>query len=188
MADIKKPSTPLEQNGVSFYPLTSASQVLVNGDSGERLDDELELITSDITGALGEIDIITNTLNSIDEDISSIDQDITTIKTQVGNVTTQANQLEQQKANKATYFYVNLLASGWSDTAPYKQRVQVNGLLSTDIPFIDCRASGGTSDAIKMKEAWGYVDYISTDNGYIEAECWQNVPTVNIGVRLTVYR
>lgn len=37
MADIKKPTRPLEQNGVEFYPVTIADQVITDENTNERL-------------------------------------------------------------------------------------------------------------------------------------------------------
>lgn len=91
------------------------------------------------------------------------------------------------KAETATY-KGTFLSSGWSSSAPYTQSITVDGVLSTDYPFVDIDLSS-VSDAAGVIEAWKQVGRctVSADNTVI-AYCYEKAPAVDIPIVFKVVR
>lgn len=92
------------------------------------------------------------------------------------------------EVSRPKIYTATLLASGWSNQAPYTQTVNISGILPTDTPIIDVVLSSTTSTAISQLESWGYVSQIETRNGSIFAVCLEEKPTVNIPIQLKLIR
>ena len=80
------------------------------------------------------------------------------------------------------------LSSGWSSSAPYTQAITVEGVLSTDYPFVDIDLSD-VSDAVSVIEGWKLVGRctVSADNNVI-AYCYEEAPAVDIPIVFKVVR
>lgn len=91
------------------------------------------------------------------------------------------------KAETKTY-KGSLLASGWSESAPFTQTVTIAGMLSTDYPFVDIDLSE-VENAQSVIEAWNMVGRItvSGDNTII-AYCYEEAPAVDIHIVFKVVR
>ncbi len=99
------------------------------------------------------------------------------------NAQTTANEKAVTKTFKGT-----LLASGWSSKAPFTQTVTINGLLSTDYPFVDIDLSE-VSNAQSVIEGWNMVGRVTVDrNNTIIGYCYEEKPTVDIPVVFKVVR
>lgn len=96
-------------------------------------------------------------------------------------------ELDAKKAESETY-KGTFSSSGWSSSAPYTQTITVNGVLSTDYPFVDIDLSE-VSDATAVIEAWKMVGRctVSADNKVI-AYCYEEKPTVAIPIVFKVVR
>ena len=102
------------------------------------------------------------------------------------SVTTQLNS----KATTAQYT-ATLLAANWADVsgnAPFTQTVNVQGILSTDSPFVDVVLSSTTETAKSQLEAFGCLSKIETAAGSITATCLDTKPTIDIPIKLKVIR
>ena len=78
-----------------------------------------------------------------------------------------------------------LSADGWSETAPYEQTVQVEGILETDSPFIECAEDVLTKEEKKLyRKQWDKIDRIVTGNGQITAYCYFEKPTLSLEIRI----
>ena len=95
--------------------------------------------------------------------------------------------LDNDKAETETY-KCTFLATGWSEAAPFTQTVPVDGLLSTDYPFVDIDLSD-IAEAMPVIEGWTLVGRvtISGDNE-VTAYCYEEVPEVDLPVVFKVVR
>ena len=100
-------------------------------------------------------------------------------------VTTELNS----KATTASYT-VTLAASSWVDQGnpPYTQTVNVQGILSTDYPFVDVVLSSTASTAIDQLDAFSCISKIETNNGSITATCLSYKPSIDLPIKLKVVR
>ena len=96
-------------------------------------------------------------------------------------------QAVRNKAVTKTY-KGTFLSSGWSSSAPYTQTITVEGVLSTDYPFVDIDLSD-VSDAVSVIEGWKLVGRctVSADNNVI-AYCYEEAPAVDIPIVFKVVR
>lgn len=94
-----------------------------------------------------------------------------------------ANTKAVTKTYKGTF-----LASGWSEEAPFTQEITVEGILSTDYPFVDIDLSE-VEDATAVIEGWAMVGRctVSADNTVI-AYCYEEAPAVDIPIIFKVVR
>ena len=102
------------------------------------------------------------------------------------SVTTQLNS----KATTAQYT-ATLLAANWTDVsgnAPFTQTVNIQGILSTDSPFVDVVLSSTTETAKSQLEAFGCLSKIETAAGSITATCLDTKPTIDIPIKMKVIR
>lgn len=100
-------------------------------------------------------------------------------------VTTELNS----KATTASYT-VTLAALAWVDqgNSPYTQTVNVQGILSTDYPFVDVVLSSTASTAIEQLDAFSCISKIETNNGSITATCLSYKPSIDLPIKLKVVR
>lgn len=90
---------------------------------------------------------------------------------------------------KTTETYkTTLLVSNWSEYVPFEQVSQVEGLLSTDYPFVDIDLSE-VEDAQNVIDGWNLVGRVTvnSDNSII-AYCYSEKPTVDIPIVFKVVR
>ena len=99
----------------------------------------------------------------------------------------EAVEVANQKATTATY-KGKLLASGWSDTAPFTQTVSIPGILSTDYPFVDIDLSE-EENVLSVIEGWTMVGRMAVvENDAVVAYCYEGKPDVDIPVIFKVVR
>lgn len=113
---------------------------------------------------------------------------------EVGEV---AQELAAHKADNATLNqlgHVNhavltaTLDTSWSGaSAPYTKTITVNGILSTDVPFIDIVMSGTYATDTARQEAWGYIYRAVTANNAITFYATDK-PTVSLPLQIKVVR
>lgn len=102
------------------------------------------------------------------------------------SVTTQLNT----KATTAQYT-ATLLAANWADVsgnAPFTQTVNVQGILSTDSPFVDVVLSSTTETAINQIDAFSCISKIETSDGSLTATCFLYKPSIDVPIKLKVVR
>lgn len=102
------------------------------------------------------------------------------------SVTTQLNS----KATTAQYT-ATLLAANWADVsgnAPFTQTVNVQGILSTDSPFVDVVLSSTTETAINQIDAFSCISKIETLDGSLTATCFSYKPSIDVPIKLKVLR
>lgn len=76
---------------------------------------------------------------------------------------------------------VILTAKEWSYTAPYKQKLYLKGIRDLHTPIITIDSSQNRNEQKAQKKQFSkYVDRATTFNGYIEFECEEAKPTIDI--------
>ncbi|MEG2604355.1 MAG: hypothetical protein RSB91_05430 [Clostridia bacterium] len=84
----------------------------------------------------------------------------------------------------AQVFVAELLAGGWSVSAPYTQSVNVAGVTPAMLPFADVVTAQSAATAQAELEAWGLIGKITTGSGTITATCYEEKPAVTLTVRM----
>lgn len=99
-----------------------------------------------------------------------------------------------ENANPATKVYVDkkhmtaevtLLASDWSESAPYTQTLAVEGILSTDRPHYGVVYSENWE---AEKEAFALVDELDTSDGSVTFTCFEDKPEADLTIQMEVNR
>ena len=88
---------------------------------------------------------------------------------------------------------VTLSAGAWTTTAegglpPYKQKVAVSNILTTDRPHWGVVYSDIEETRLSEKESYGYVDDMETEDGCVTFTCFDKKPTVTLNIQLEVNR
>lgn len=90
---------------------------------------------------------------------------------------------------KRKLFVVTLTANNWGgDTAPYTQRIGIEGILSTDKPHVCLIPSDESEVAIAQEENWGLVSRGVAYDGCIEFICYEEKPVANLTLQIEVNR
>lgn len=74
---------------------------------------------------------------------------------------------------------VNVTNDRWSSSAPFTQRIEVQGIKAVDTPIISHWLLDGVTDATTIKGAWkaySCIDRIDTYDGYIIVTCFRKKP------------
>lgn len=82
--------------------------------------------------------------------------------------------------------YATLLASGWSDTAPYTQTVSVTSILASNVPVVDISYSDDSSLWDDEETAYNYLTKVETADGSIVATCRKTKPETDFTIKLKV--
>lgn len=78
---------------------------------------------------------------------------------------------------------IQVQASRFTTQGPYTQRIDVEGIKSTDVPEISLLIPDGVTDSARVKaikKAWSCVDRIDTYDGYIVISCFVKKPETDI--------
>jgi hypothetical protein len=104
--------------------------------------------------------------------------------------TDAANKGYVREQVSGTYkpFTATLSAAGWSENAPYTQKVNVSGVLQSDRPHVGLVPSDDTDTALAQEESWGYVSRGVTADGSITFTCYEDKPQVDIPLQIEVNR
>ena len=99
----------------------------------------------------------------------------------------KALKTANEKAETKTYKYT-LLASGWSDSAPFAQIATIEGMLSTDYPFVDIDLSE-VENAQAVIEGWNMVGRVTVDSdNTVIGYCYEEAPAIDIPIVFKVVR
>lgn len=88
----------------------------------------------------------------------------------------------------SVYKSVTIPASGWQGDGPYTQDIQLTGILETDNPHYGIVLSGTTDEKLAQKEAFGYVDEMTTADDIVTVTCLEDKPAVDITILIEVNR
>lgn len=81
-------------------------------------------------------------------------------------------------------FTGTLSAGGWSDTAPYMQAVEMDGITEDMSPIVDIVLSDDVDTAKSEQEAWGYITKAVTSDGIITFICNDTAPEVGLNFKV----
>lgn len=77
-------------------------------------------------------------------------------------------------------------AEGWSNTVPYTQTVQVDGITATLNPRIDIIVSDNVAVGKKEEIAFSYFTRVTTGEGILTAYCYETKPNVDLNIMIEV--
>ena len=102
--------------------------------------------------------------------------------------TAVTNALEYVDSKKKSFSCV-LTANGWEgDKAPYKQTVNIEGILGTDRPHWGVVYSSEHSTQLLEKEAFALVDELDTEDGKAVFTCFEDKPANDLNIQMEVHR
>lgn len=90
------------------------------------------------------------------------------------------------KANKKKVYNIVIGTTGWSDTVPYTNTIEVEGILDTDEPTIDLLQSDDIETAKKEIEEFAKIDRVDSLENNIILKCYDEKPTVSLNTRIEV--
>lgn len=98
------------------------------------------------------------------------------------------DRLKEMPVTRKGMLTGTLLSSGWSDSTPYTQKIEVSGIKDGDKPIIGkgTPTSATASNFKALNKAWGMVDDHSIEDGYITFYCYNKKPTVNIPLLIKI--
>lgn len=152
----------------------------INGTNGENGKSAYELaVAQGYTGSEADW------LLSLKAPVPSIDSD--TKHWLIGEEDT--NVIAEGKVDINTdcaVLYTTLLASGWSNTAPYTQTVTVTSISADNMPIVDLKYSDIEDNWDSEEKAFACLTKITTANGSITAVCRKEKPTVDFTIQMRV--
>lgn len=110
-------------------------------------------------------------------------------KPQINNVTLNAgnNTLEALGlATPAIDHNKTLLTSAWSNTVPFVQSVQVDGVTATDTPIVGAVLSSDVSAALAQQAAWSAISRAQTTTNSVTFVCLEEKPAIDIPIQIKV--
>ena len=149
-------------------------QITNNTDGTVSLDDVTAYVQEGDILSADDVNAINKAVNELQTGSDSFQEEITG---RVDDISGTAEALTGE-------VLLTLRASGWSDTAPYTQKVAFTGIKETDIPIYGLRLTGTLSNVTveAQKLAWGYVDRIASGDGAVTAYCYSKKPVTDIVV------
>lgn len=95
-----------------------------------------------------------------------------------------ASKVQSMYDSITSVTYATLPLSGWSNTTPYTQTIEVAEMKEEYSPTISCDLSNIETETEKKQtqKSWGFVDEIEVGNGILIATCKFNKPTININI------
>lgn len=89
---------------------------------------------------------------------------------------------------KRVVFTATIPVSGWSESAPYTNRVSIGGIIASDMPHITPVYSATQAIAISQREAWGFIGYGVAGANAITFTALEDKPAVDIPIQIEVIR
>ncbi len=103
---------------------------------------------------------------------------------QEGNPTDSGLTPEDWKS----YTLEALLSTDWQGEGPYTQQVAVEGLSASHEPLADVVLTGTVDTDRARLQAWGLVGRLWTEEGVLQAVCYDKKPTVELPLKLRIVR
>ena len=108
----------------------------------------------------------------------------------VPNPTENAHAANKEYVDeKRKVFTTTLTVNDWEGaTAPFTQRIGIEGILSTDRPHVGLMPADDIETAMAQEEAWGMVSRGVTADGSVTFTCYEEKPELNLTVQIEVNR
>lgn len=111
--------------------------------------------------------------NAVGDEANTNTYSATKINEKINNLQNQFTQVRQ----------ITLSAIGWSDSAPYSQKVTLDDIKSSYSPLISIDDSQSKADKkSQLKQLNKYVDRVETYDGYLLFQCDERIPTIDINL------
>lgn len=160
-----------------IYPHTSADVVYFN----KRLAPGINSINME--QAMVELNQRVNDMIILNEDMQNQIKDMQDRVTNVKNVLG-----ERITMFSLTSYIAKDKFEPTNKSFPYTQRIQLTGVLETDEVLIGPVQSADYNVAQRQIEAYNCISRIIVNNGSISMLCYQDVPTINIPIKVVVLR
>ena len=98
------------------------------------------------------------------------------------------NDKAEGKANTTTLKATIKASAFLGGNSPFKQTIEVKGILESDNPIAGVVYDDDTEVALRQREAWGNVQRITCGNDSITVYCFEEKPTTDIPIQLKVIR
>lgn len=124
--------------------------------------------------------------NALGVNDNPTDEQLLTTSYSTGYINTVIDIINTQLSKIQNSTIITLLASDWSDSAPYSQRIAVPGLQATDEPGVyPWTPKTLTADATKIQRKMAaLITAGETEDGYITLYCGYKKPTVDFQIIL----
>ena len=114
----------------------------------------------------------------------ALNKTVDTINNSILNVDKRA----EAKASTIT-FKTTIIANSFEGTeAPYTQKIFIDGIKTSDNPIVGLLVSDSYRTALDEKDAWGNINRITCDDGFITVYCFESKPSVDINIQIKVIR
>ena len=155
-------------------------------------------IENQISGLSSRVGITEQDINDIKGRMSIVEGEITSIKTALGNTNTEVgknktaieglsetiNDVNNELIRATTDNFVEVLATGWSATAPYECTLLLDGMRDSINPVYDVSIDSELAVDVQnaMLESFSCVSHLITFNGSIKLICNENKPESNFTI------
>ena len=73
-------------------------------------------------------------------------------------------------------------------TAPYTQKIYIDGILEPDNPIIGLIVSESVMSALDQRDSWGCITKIKSHDGYLMVYCFESKPSVDLDIQIKIIR
>ena len=91
-------------------------------------------------------------------------------------------------ADWKSYTLEATLSTDWQGEGPYTQQAAVSGLSASHEPLADVALTGTVDTDRARLQAWGLVSRLWTEEGVLQAVCYDKKPTVELPLKLRIVR
>ena len=101
---------------------------------------------------------------------------------------TKINNKAEAKADTLTLTTTIVASAFIGNTAPYTQKINLDGVKASDNPLVGVIFSDTPTVALEQQDSWSSVSRIQTGDGYILISCYEDKPAVNIPIQVKIVR
>ena len=180
-------------SGETFDDTESANWTTLSGEKGVKGDDGFSpTVSAEQTDTGCTVTVIdkngtttANLINGTDGITPTIDK--TTKHWMVGDTDTGIVAEGTTTISTTSITYTGTLTtSGWSDSSPYIQTVNISGITADIEPIIDLVVSDDVTTSDEEIAQWSYITKAVTENNAITFRCNKTKPTIELNFKVKV--
>lgn len=150
------------------------------GNKAEFIEDKTATVVNDRV-----IDIVVKADNTDNISISIDSTGVYVEREEYQNKIGEIENLINTKANKKKVYNV-VIDTNWTDTVPYTNTIEVDGILATDEVNLHPVFSETRETRLAEKEEYDKISMVKSSNGSVEIVCDEDVPTISLNARIEV--